>query len=299
LFPIAPPRPSRRLSWKWIVLIAAILGSLAVAAINFHPGRGSAEEVRPPSAGQGQEVQLGYRVGGRVAAVHVQAGQVVEPGQALVTLEAQELTARRDQAQSRLDAARAALKRAVDGPLPEEIAEAKATVDVARARLDRVRVGPRKEQKRKAQADLDAALAEKKHADADFARAEGLVSQGAVTRADYDAAFATRDQAHHRVIAARATLDLLLEGSRPDEIAEAKAEFDRVEARYKLLHHGTRSEDRAAAEAAVALAQAQLAEAEAALRETVVTAAERSMIAEVKVRPGSVVAAGQPVIVAR
>src|SRR5262249_40122862 len=76
----------------------------------------------------------------------------------------------------------------------------------------------------------------------------------------------------------RAALDLLLHGSRPDEIAEARAEFDRAQAHYELLHRGTRSSERAAAEAAVALAPAQLAEAEAALRVAAVTAAGRGAI---------------------
>lgn len=297
-FPIVPARPSKRLSWKWIVLIAAIMGSIAVAAFSLRPGRSVADEARLPNAAKAHEVQLGSRVGGRVAAVHVQQGQLVELGQVLVTFEAQELIARRDQAQSRLAAAQAALERAVDGPLPEEIAEAKAAADAARARLERAGAGPRQEQKRRDRAELDAALAVQTHADADFARAERLMSHAAVAQAEYDTALAARDQARHRVTAAEATLDQLLHGSRSEEIAEVQAEFNRVQAHYELLRRGTRSEDRAAAAAAVALAKAQLAEAEATLRETVVITAERCVIVQVKVRPGSVVAAGESVIVA-
>jgi multidrug resistance efflux pump len=287
------------MSWTWIVLVAAILGGFVVAVCYSRPGRGDAAGGRPPSTVKAHEVQLGRCVGGRVAAVHVQAGQRVEPGQVLVTFEAQELSARRDQAQCRLASARAALERAVHGPSPEEVAEAKAAADAARARLERARAGPRPEQVRQAQAGLDAALAEERCADADFARAERLASARAVSQAEYDAALAARDLKRSRAIAARAALDLLLHGSRPDEITEAQADFDRARAHYELLHRGTRSEDRAAAEAAVALAQAQLAEAEAALRDTVLTAAEPCVIVAVTVRPGSVVAAGQPVVVAR
>src|SRR4051812_42619981 len=66
-----------------------------------------------------QEVRLGSRIGGRVAAVGVREGQTVEPGAVIVALEGPELTARRDQARYRLDAARAALEKANRGPLPE------------------------------------------------------------------------------------------------------------------------------------------------------------------------------------
>src|SRR5262249_55541469 len=157
------------------------------------------------------------------------------------------------------------------------------------ARLDRLRGGPRPEQKHQAQAELGAAQAEQKHAEADFARAERVVSQGAMPRAEYDTALATRDRGRYREMAAEATLDQLLHSSSPEEAAEAQAKLDGVQARYELLRRGVRSEDRAAAEAAVALAQAQLAEAEAVLRETVVTALERCVVVEVSVRPGSVV----------
>jgi HlyD family secretion protein len=290
MVPIVPARPSNRRSWKWIVLTAAILGSFAAAAFSIRSSRGDAEELRPTGIVKAQDVQLGSRVAGRVAAVHVQAGQQVEPGQVLVTFEAQELTARRDQAQSRLAAAQAALERGGSGPLPEEIAGAKAAADAARARLERARAGFRPEQKRQAKGELDAALAEQKHTDEDFSRTERLLSKGAASRTEYDAARAARDRTRHRAAGAQAALDLLLHGSRPEEIAEAQAEFDRVQAHYELLRRGPREEERAAAAAAVALAQAQLAEADASLRETVVTAAERCVIAEVKVRPGSVVA---------
>jgi HlyD family secretion protein len=296
--PALPVRASRRMPWKGIGLFAVVLGSLAAAGFWFWPGRGDIKELWLPGTVEALEVKLGSRVGGRVAAVHVQGGQLVEPGQVLVTFEAQELPARRDQAQARLAAAQAALERGIHGPLPEEIAEAQAAAAAARARLERTWAGSREEQKRQAQGDLDTALAEQRQADENFARVERLVIGGAVSRAEYDAALTVRDRARHRVRVAQAALDLLLHGSRPEEIAEAQAEFDRVQAHYELLRRGTRDEDRAAAAAAVAQAQAQLAEAEATLRETVVTAPERCIIAVVTVRPGSVVAAGQPVVVA-
>jgi multidrug resistance efflux pump len=298
LLPTVPARPTRRLSWQWIVLLASLLASLAAVGFSLRPGRGDAGEVRPTGLIKEQEVRLASRIGGRVAAVHVQAGQQVEAGQVLVTFEAQELTARRDQAQSRLAAAQAALERGKHGPLSGELEEAKAAAAGARARYERVQAGVRPEQKRQAKDDLDDALAAQRHADEDFARTVRLVSQGAASRKEYEEARANRDRAHHRADAAQATYDMALQGGRPEDIAEAKAEFDRLQAHYELLRRGTRDEDQAAARAAVALAQAQLAEVEATLRETVVTAAEPCVIVEVLVRPGSVVAAGQAVVVA-
>lgn len=293
-----PVRASKRMPWKRIGLFAVVLGGLAAAGFWFRLGRRNPDETRLPGVVEAPEVQLGSRVGGRVAAVHVEEGQLVEAGQVLVTFEAQELTARRDQAQDRLAAAQAALEKVVHGSLPEEIAEARAAAEAARARLERTQAGPREEQKRQAQGELDAVLVEQTQADEDFARAERLVRAAAMSRAEYDAALAVRDRVGQRVRVAQAALDMLLHGSRPEEVAEAQADFDRLQAHCDLLRRGARDEDRAAAAAAVALAQAQLAEAEAVLRETVVTASERCVVEAVTVRPGSVVAAGQSVIVA-
>jgi multidrug efflux pump subunit AcrA (membrane-fusion protein) len=295
--PTIPTRTPRRMAWKWVGLFAVVLGGLAALGFWLRPGRG-ADEVRAPGVVEAPEVRLGSRLGGRVAAVHVEEGQLVEAGQVLVTFEARELTARRDQVQAQLAAARAAQDRVVHGPLAEELAEAQAAADAAHARLDRAQAGPREEQTRQAQGELEVAQAEQRKADLDFARAERLVRTAALSQADYDAALVARERAGSRVRIAQAALEQL-RGARPEEVAEARADFARLQARSDLLRRGARQEDRDAAAAAVAHAQAQLDEAEAALREAVVTAPERGVVAAAAARPGSVVAAGQPVVVFR
>lgn len=298
-FSIVPTRPARRATWKWIILAAVLAGSVALTGAYLRPSPGDAGEAPRSDGAVVRPVRLGVLVGGRVAAVHVQAGQAVEPGQVLVTLEAHERIARRDQARSRLASAEAALRRALAGAVPEEVAEAKAAAEAARARLEKAKAGPRPEQRRKAQAERDAALADQTLAEADFDRAERLLARKALLQADYDTARAARDRTRHKVAAAQAVLDELLHGSRPEDIAEAQAKYDHDLRHYELVRRGTRAEEQDAARAAVALAQAQLAEAEAALREATVTAAERCVIVELLVRPGSVLAAGQAVVVAQ
>jgi multidrug resistance efflux pump len=243
-----------------------------------------------------QEVRLGSRLGGRVAAVHVREGQVAEPGQLLVTIEQPEWSAKREQARQRVAAAQAALEKANNGPLEEEIAEAKAAADAAKARLARATAGFREEEKRQAKADLAAAQAEQERADKEYARLAQLPQQVAVSKEELDAAAAARDSARARVRSARARLDLVLAGTRPEEVAEAKAEAERWTARYELLRRGTRGEDKAAAYAAVKQAEAELAEADVNFHETTVAAPERCVIEVLVVRPGDLVPPGQPVV---
>lgn len=132
---------------KRIALIAvAVIGVGAAVACRW-PRSDGPSEVRLPGTVEVQEVRLGSKVGGRVAAVKVREGQLAEAGDVLVTLETPELTARRDRARARVDSARAAAERAEYGARAEEIAEARAAADSARAKYERVSdragIGPR------------------------------------------------------------------------------------------------------------------------------------------------------------
>src|SRR5438105_1349446 len=60
-----------------------------------------------------QEVRLSSKIGGRIKAVLVREGDVVQPGQRLIELEAPELTAQRLQLMARIHAAAAQRDKAV------------------------------------------------------------------------------------------------------------------------------------------------------------------------------------------
>jgi multidrug resistance efflux pump len=81
----------------------------------------------------------------------------------------------------------------------------------------------------------------------------------------------------------------------PEEIAEAEAEAARARANYELLLAGTRSEEVAAAEARVAELQSRVRELEVNLREAVVRAPEKAVVEVLSVRKGDVVAPNQAV----
>src|SRR5262249_8090975 len=90
-----------------------------------------------------------------------------------------------------------------------------------------------------------------------------------------------------------AHLDLLLAGSRPEDIAEAAAELKRTKANALLLENGNRAEDIAQAEAALAEVRGKLREVEAQLQEASVRAPEQAVVEVLSVRKGDVVAPNQ------
>lgn len=279
------------------VVIGAALLSAAALALGFYWLRQRPPSVLSlPGVVEIQEVRLGSKVGGRVERVETTEGVIAEPGQPLVYFAVPELQAQRQQMQARLLQAEADLEKAKNGPRPEEKEAARAAADAARARWERLKAGWREEEKRQARSELETAEADLKFAREDFERAERLYRQNSSSRADYDAARAARDRALGRDAAARARLEMLQAGSRPEDIAEAAAQLKQAQANYDLLLAGTRSEDIAAAEARVAEIRGKLSELDANLEEAIVRAPERVLVEVVAVRKGDLVPPNQPIL---
>jgi len=138
------------------------------------------------------------------------------------------------------------------------------------AELAKAKNGPRPEEIRQARSDLEMAEANLRLARENFTRIETIYKQGASYRAEYDAARAARDQAVSQVGAAKAKLDLLLAGTRAEDIADAEAHV--LEMRGKLR------------------------ELEANLQEAFVRVPERAVVEVLAVRKGDLVPPNQPIL---
>ncbi len=280
---------------------AGLLGLLAVALLTvvgcyFWNFAHRQSTLSLPGIVEIQEVRLGSKVGGRVEEVLVEEGDKVYPGQPLVKFQVPELEAQFVQARARLEAAQAELDRAVEGPREEEKRGAKAAAEAAHARLKRLQEGWRAEEKRQSASELEAAAAELRQAEEDLERVKKLYLQKSVARADYDAAQAVRDRAKGRANFAQARHDMVLTGSRKEDIEEADADWRKAKAKWEELEAGTRKEDLALARARVAEARGKLQELETSLKEALVLAPENALVEVVAVRKGDLVQPNQPVI---
>lgn len=233
------------MSWK-TTLVGIVLFVAAGVAILLYSSQieRKAEGLRLPGVVEIQEVRLGSKVGGRVADVLVREGDMAKTNQLLVRFEAPELEAQRAQQQGRVASMQAEFEKAKNGPRAEDI--------------------------RQARSDLETAEADLKLGMEDFERAERLIQQKTISRADYDIARAALHRSRGRVASARAHLDLLLAGTRPEDIALAAANL--------------------------AEARGRLQEIEANLAETRVVAPERAVVEVVAVRKGDLVSANTPVV---
>ncbi len=120
------------------LLVAAI-----VAAVSFRDRLSSMWNRAEPSDGltasgtvEAREAHLGFAATGRIEAIAVREGDRVKAGDELSRLDRTEMTARRDEAISRIDSARALLRELERGSRSEEVAQAKATRDAAEKRLE-------------------------------------------------------------------------------------------------------------------------------------------------------------------
>jgi multidrug resistance efflux pump len=282
--------------WKAVLWAAAALAAAGTALGLWWAWSRPADGLKLPGVVEIQEVRLGSKIGGRVAEVLVREGDLVRPGQVLVKLEAPELEAQAAQQQAKLREARAAYERAYNGPRKEEIASARAARDEALARLSKMKAGNRKEEIRKARADVEAAEARAQLAREDLGRAQALTKTPALSRADYDSCRSAAERTAQELQSARAFLDLLEAGFRPEDVEEAAAAFEKFRQQHELLLAGTRPEDKAEAEARVDEAAARLRELEANLKEAVVAAPEAAVVEVLAVRKGDLVAPNQPIL---
>jgi HlyD family secretion protein len=287
---------TRRAGWVVGVAAPATVLVLVVSCAWLVPSRPTAALLRLPGVVEVQEVRLGSKVGGRVREVMAVEGSLVEPGEPLVALDLPELEAQQAQWEGKLKTAEADLEKARHGPRREEIAAAEAAAEAAEARWKRMRVGYREEEIRQARSDWSSAEADLKFAEEQLSRYENLFQRQSVAKAELDSVRANFDRARGRAAAARAHLDLLTTGNRPEDIAEAAALLAQAQANLDLLKAGTRPEDIARIEGEVAETRGKLRELEANLAEAVVRAPSRAVVDVVSVRPGDLVAPGQAVV---
>ena len=189
------------------LVIVAVL--VAVGLFGWRAGwfGGAAERQTINGNVEVREVQLAFRVGGRIAAITVDEGDAVGPGQLM----------------ARLDGA----------PFADALASARAEIDVADAALTRQRNGNRPQEIAEAEAALRAAQAVAVNADKEYERVSDLAVKGFVSAARVDATRAAKDSARAVIDEMRAKLSLLREGTRQDSIAESTASRDAAQARQR------------------------------------------------------------------
>jgi HlyD family secretion protein len=124
----------------------------------------------------------------------------------------------------------AVLVRQEAGTAQPRIDQARATLAEAQRRLADLEQGPREREIDEARAALRGAESELQTAQSEFTRVDALVSRRLLSQSNLDQARARRDTARSNRDAATARLELLREGTRSEQVAEARAGVQRATA---------------------------------------------------------------------
>ena len=281
---------------------STILAAVVIAVLIAGIASWKYISARPPSdrlvfSGtiEADDIQIGSRVGGRVASVLVEEGQEVKPGQPIIRFETFDLEARRADAAAAVAQAEANLAKMKSWSRPEELAQAKAAAEAAWMNLEQARNGPRPQEIEATRAELKAAEADLELARVTAQRVESLVKAGDLSQQEYDNAKAGFDRARARRDAARQRLDVLLAGTRREETDRAERLFREAQARNDLVQRGARKEDIAAAQAQLDRTRAALKQIETQLAELEVRSPSDAFIEVMRIRPGDLIAPGASV----
>ena len=155
-----------------------------------------------------REVELAFRVAGRLQSMRYEEGDSVAAGEVLAELDAE--------------------------PLEEALAVAEARVAQASAQVSKLRAGSRPQEIARARAGVTQAQVAYVNAARESERVSGLLETGAASEKARDAAQARRDEAAAALESAREALALAQEGFRAEDIAAAEADRAAAEAQRSI-----------------------------------------------------------------
>lgn len=204
--------------------VQRMFGGLAIAAALAGCGRTGADG--PPRASgyvEATEVRVAPQVGGRVLEIPVDEGDRVAAGAVIARLDTADIELALRRAEAERDQASAQLRLLQAGARQEDVRQARAQTESA-------------------EADLRAAEFELQSATADLQRFEALLESNSGSRKQRDDAATRQSVAQSRVTAAQARVRASTEvvgklraGTRPEEIAAARARVSAVDAHIAEL----------------------------------------------------------------
>jgi HlyD family secretion protein len=253
------------------------------------------------------EVNISFKIPGKLTERTVDEGSRVKAGQIIGRLDAQQYERARSRELAGLAAAESQLtqlRTAIEYQRASLAAETNlrlAELRQAEARLEELLAGSRPQEIHQAQAVAEAARAEYERAAKDWERAQLLIRNDDISRAQFDQ-FRTRyEAAGAQWKQAEQALALVKEGPRKEQIESARAQVSRARAALKLteaaqLDLKRREEELAARRADVERGRAQVGIAESQLADTVVASPVDGVVLVKSAEVGEILAPGTSIV---
>ena len=190
-----------------IVIIAVAIGGLLYYLFT----REKAEEgtfIKVSGNIEATEVDVGFKISGRIVSRFFEEGDWVEQGKVLAKLDDEDLRNRLEVARATLMSAQARLSKLLAGSRPEEIKQAEANLNQTKSDLD--------------------------NKEAHYERMKPLFDRGVIPKDTLDNAEAGFKMAKEGFQAARENYLLVKEGPRKEDIDDARAQVEQARASLKL-----------------------------------------------------------------
>ena len=256
------------------------------------------------------QVDMAFKISGRLDRRLVDEGDPVMSGQALAVLDDTDAALALKKAEAEADYAGAVVAELVAGSRPEEVERAEARAQQARFALDELEGGSRTQEIAEAEAALRQARADERTAQSrlalaqsDYHRYKEVYATGGVSRQTFDTYQTGLEAAENAVTAAESRrqaaqqqLSLRREGSRTERIRQARAALAQAEAELALVRKGPRDEAIAQARARNAAAQAGVAMARQRLADCRLVAPFDAVVLSTSAEPGAYLNPGTPVL---
>jgi HlyD family secretion protein len=184
---------------KKLILLALLAAAIVGAAVFYRSTEASVPANRLELYGNVdiRQVDLGFRVPGRLATMPFEEGDAVEAGAQLATLDTEPFEEDLERAAAQVEAEEANLRKLKAGARPQEIAQASAQVAARQSMVDNARQ--------------------------EFDRQKQMMAKDATSRRAYEAAESMLEEATAQLHAAQESLNLAEEGFRVEDIAVAQA----------------------------------------------------------------------------
>ncbi len=253
------------------------------------------------------EIDIAFKTSGRIVELLADEGDPVEAGRLLARLDDDQLQAQRREVLAQLEALRSregelrALIRFQEENLAAQMKLRQAELRQAEALLDQLREGSRRQEIEQARAAVEAAQAEEARARADWERAQTLYAAEDISAAQRDQAESAWKRARAELSRLQEQLALVQEGPRRQDIEAAQAGVARAEAalRQTSAQELEIARNRQALQTLAAEAetlQARLAQVESRIADCRIEAPMAGIVLKRPAEPGEIVAAGTPVM---
>ena len=227
---------------KWLILLGVILLAAGILLYHFFWKNRTNQSTNLAVSGNIEvtTVEVAFKIPGKIDQLLVDEGDFVKKGQLIATLEHRDLLAQKDQAQAALETSKSRIPSLLknidlqDQSTSQEIGQAEAAVKAAQARLQELLSGSRSQEINAAKASLDQAAADLELRKGDMERARSLFEKQYISAQEWDSARTAYEVAMANYARGRENYALVVEGPRPEEILQARAQLEQTQAALRL-----------------------------------------------------------------